>query len=261
MLLCPIIVREMIMKRIFALILVCLMVFFLASCKQKDDTQAILTSEEQIEQKLDASYYPVPRADIVADSNNSMELSFSYTLKEYTKMLNQSYRHFLGESNDENVYFYSKNWQLMSSQLTDDNGVKYSSYYYEFSDVVLTAAVENETGLVMNIGCGCTYQDFENDVDGYQFTYMIMSAMVCAVGCGYETDDMNFIYYIFLDAINSDKAFYYEGVAYTVKYQQGEDDQKGSVLCMASPISEQKLSSWNLSDYKEYEDSYRFDIN
>ncbi len=247
------------MKRILSLVLVLMMTLSLCACKDSSESSLILTDEKTIENSIDATYYPQPKTDVIADSSNSMGASFDYTLEQFTEMLNSSYKQFLGDKSEKNTYFYYDKWTLMSGHLTDDNGVEYSSYYYDFSDVTLTVAVETKSQKVMNIGCGCTYSDFESDVDDYQFTYLIMSAMVCAVGTGYDINDMGFVYYIFLDAINSDVAFYYENAVYAVKYQQDTQDKTGTVLCMVSPISDKAKSTWNLVDYKSFGESIRFE--
>ncbi len=236
------------MKRFICALLVVMMIFSLCACKGEK-----AKSDINIEETTESSAYPVPKEKRFEESENNLHARFTFTLEEFTSLLNDECKA-LGTSDVETFFDYD-NWELISENLIDDNGIAYSSYYYATDTLSITAAVENESGKVMNIGCGTTYTEFVNADENYQYTVILTSAIIAMVAGGYEKDDLEFLYCIFFDSAKNNEKFYYENGVYMMNLSKAEGEEGSVVLFMTSPCSEDIISTWELTDYNDYDGS------
>ena len=160
----------------------------------------------------------------------------------------------LGET-ETTQFFEMDNWKKMSETLVDDNGIEYTSYYYATDALTITAAVENESEKVLNLGCGTAYTEFVNSDADYQYTVMLTSAILAMVAGGYEDDDLEFLYYIFFDSAKTDTAFYYNTSVYMLNLSKEKGEKDAALLFMISPCKDEILEEWELTDYSKFEAS------
>lgn len=230
------------MKKIISLILIVLFVFSLCSCGNNSE-ETTATEETKTEIKNE---YPNPSEKTWEKSGNNIGARYIFSLKEFTEKLNSALNKMNG---DEKVKFDFSNWKILSEGLTDDNGVLYDSYYYETDTIGYTCAVEKDSKKVMNIGCGCSYKMFTDTENDYQYSVLIMSALIACVAGGYSVDDLEFMYNLFLDVTNNETAIYFKNGVYLVNYDNKEDS---SVLFIVSCADDSIKTKWNLVDYENY---------
>ncbi len=236
------------MKKIICVLLVIILMFSICACKGKNTE-----GDVNIEETTATSSYPVPKEKRFEKSENNLHARYTFTLEEFTSMLNAECKN-LGSSEDETFFEYD-NWELISENLLDDNDIAYSSYYYATDTLSITAAVENESKKVMNIGCGTTYSEFVNADENYQYTVILTSAIIAMVAGGYSKDDLEFLYCVFFDAAKDNEKFYYENGVYMMNLSKAQDEEGSVVLFMTSPCMEDIISDWELTDYENYEGS------
>lgn len=246
--------KDSLMKKIICILLSVLFVLMLTACGQKNSTgnEPILT-EEKTQNDKSTVLYPAPSTLTWENSENNLGARYTFTLEEFNTMLNERSNE-LGAENEQEFFDYD-NWQVMSDTLVDDNGIEYTSYYYSTDTLTLTAAVENESKKVMNLGCGTTYDEFVNADADYQYTVMLTSAIMAMVAGGYENEDLEFLYYIFYDSAKTDTSFYYHNSVYMLNLSQAEGEQSAVVLFMTSPCKDEILKEWKLTDYSSFEDA------
>lgn len=241
------------MKRVFCIIFCFLMVLSITACNKETAQSSILTdnsNDEAITVK-----YPVPSTFTFEESENNLGARYTFTLEEFNTMLNSACKE-LGTT-EEDEFFDFSNWTVVSDNLTDENGIKYSSYYYATDTLTISAAVENESGKVMNLGCGTSYEEFANADADYQYTVMLTSAILAMVAGGYTTDDLEFLYAIYFDSAKNTERFYYHNGVYMMNISKGQNDETAALLFMTSPCSEDIKEEWELVDYSEYDGSYK----
>ncbi len=242
------------MKRFICIVLVVLCVFALTACNKQSGTKNIMSDDSDMVQEAQTVSLPVAKTLTHEESKNNLGARYNFTLKEFNTMLNEASKN-LGT--DDGEAFDFDNWQIMSDELEDDNGIMYSSYYYPTDTLTITAAVESESGKVMNLGCGATYEEFvEADAD-YQYTVMLTAAIISMVAGGYSEDDLEFLYYIFFDSAKNDKQFFYNNSVYMMNLSKAEGVEGSAVLFMTSPCKDEILHEWELTDYAEFDGSYK----
>ena len=120
-------------------------------------------------------------------------------------------------------------WSILTEGLVDDNGVGYTSYVKQAKDAVLTAAVEDESGKLINVGCGCS-----SDVltDERKENFVTLTAALAACVGGYEWKDVDFLKKLTEEClVEKDSALYYDGMSFT----RSEDEE--STVLILSPSS------------------------
>ena len=242
------------MKRIFCILIVILLVLSLCACNKETATKGIMTDSSSDEVPLTVKY-PAPTNLTYEDSDNNLGARYIFTLEEFNTMLNTACEN-LGTT-DVDQYFDYSNWQVMSDNLTDNNGIKYSSYYYATDTLTITAAVENESGKVMNLGCGTSYDEFANADADYQYTVMLTSAIIAMVAGGYTENDIEFLYCIFFDSAKFNEQFIYHNNIYMMNISKSEGEEGSALLFMTSPCKDEIKSEWELTDYKNYNGTYK----
>lgn len=238
------------MKRFISIVMVALLIMSMCACGAKDaESDNIIVEETQ------AQTLPTPTTVTYEQSDNKLGARYIFTLEEFNTMLNLASKQLQGDSESNKEAFDFDNWEIISKKLKDDNGVEYSSYYYATDTLTITAAVENESKKVMNLGCGTTYNEFVSGDVEFQNTVMITSAIIAMVAGGYEQDALQFLYNIFYDSAKNSEQFYYENSVYMMNLSSNDESNQTVVLFMTSPCQDKILSEWGLTNYAEYENS------
>lgn len=244
------------MKKIICIVLAVLFLISLTACNKETSNKSIM-ADSTSDQKATTVKYPAPVTLTFEESENNLGARYTFTLKEFNSMLNSACEN-LGTSEAEEFFDFS-NWQVMSDNLTDDNGIKYSSYYYATDMLTVSAAVENESKKVMNLGCGTSYSEFANSDADYQYTVMLTSAIIAMVAGGYTEKDLEFLYCIYFDSAKNNEKFYYHNGIYMMNISKEEGEEGSALLFMTSPCQKEIISEWELTDYSTYDGSYKTD--
>ncbi|MBR2715803.1 MAG: hypothetical protein IKB73_06345 [Ruminococcus sp.] len=245
------------MKRFLCLIITLIMVLSLCACNKVSSDKTVINAENEAEVSAKKLDFPAPTKLMWEKSENNLGARYIFTLEEFNEKLNSASAKLAKSEVKEHFDF--KNWVKMADNLVDDNGIKYSSYYYATDTLTITAAVENESGKVMNLGCGTSYSQFVEADAEYQYTIMLTAAIISMVAGGYEEDALEFLYYIFFDSAKSEKGFFYNNGVYMMNLSKAEGEEGSVVLFMTSPCKDEILTEWELIDYTKYEESARFD--
>ena len=241
------------MKRFICITLVLLCVFSLTACNKQSGTKNIMSDDSDMVQEADTVSLPVAKTLTHESSDNNLGARYNFTLEEFNTMLNEASEKLGSDAQS----FDFDNWQVMSDELEDDNGIVYSSYYYATDTLTITAAVESESQKVMNLGCGTTYEEFvEADAD-FQYTVMLTSAIIAMVANGYDDSALEFLYYIFFDSAKYDKQFFYNNCVYMMNLSKTQGVEGSVVLFMTSPCKDEILDEWELVDYAQFDGSYK----
>lgn len=241
------------MKRFICITMVVLFLLSLCACNKETGTKSIMT-DSTANQVAQSVSYPVPDTLTYEESDNKLGMRYVFTLSEFNDMLNAACDELSKENEIE--YFDIDNWQLMSDNLTDDNNIRYSSYYYSTDTLTLTAAVENDSNKVMNLGCGTSYTEFANSDADYQYTVMLTSAIMAMVAGGYSEEDLEFLYCMFFDSAKNSEQFFYHNGVYMMNISKAEGDENAAVLFMMSACDDSIIEEWELTDYKDYNGTY-----
>lgn len=240
------------MKKLICILLAAIFIFSLTACKSDENSK---TDEEESTQEISTTLYPSPRSVMWEKSENNLGARYTFTLKEFNKMLNNRCKN-LSDKVDTDFFDY-KNWKKMSDTLLDDNGIEYTSYYYATDALTITAAVENKSKRVMNLGCGTSYEEFVNSDEDYQYTVMLTAAIIAMTAGDYSDENLEFLYYIFFDSAKNDKQFFYNNSVYMLNMSKEKDEKTAALLFMMSPCKDEILEEWELTDYSTFDGSYK----
>jgi len=185
------------------------------------------------EEKKDA--LPIPIRTTVEASDNSFGARYSFTLGKISKDIGRN----LGSLRIE---LKEENWETLSVGLIDDNGVKYTSYCNHTDSVSFIAAVEDESGKVMNFGCGCGSEQLSDSA--YRSSFLRLAALIAVQTGGYSDDSTAFFMGLFQDLLDSEE----EALSYGETLYFKSIDEKTTVL-MTAPCSEQVMID---KQYKNY---------
>ena len=212
--------------QIFRLTVVLIMLFalILTGC-QSDETQSKKKS-------------PTPSEKTIERSENSFGARYNYTLGEISNAIAE-------DAGSMNLELKNADWKTISAGLVDDNGVNYSSYCNREGKVTFTAAVEDESGKVMNIGCGCQTSQLDNTA--YRSSFVRLAATIAVNAGGYDKNDLGYFMLLFKALLNdSNDTLYYEGSLYFKSV-----DNETTVL-MVAPCDDKYLSEHEYAVYNEY---------
>ena len=240
------------MKKLICILLALIFIFSLTACKNDVEKK---DEKTDISEEISTTLYPSPQSVMWEKSKNNLGARYTFTLKEFNKMLNNRCKN-LSEEVDTDFFEY-KNWRKMSDTLLDDNGIEYTSYYYATDTLTLTAAVENESQKVMNLGCGTSYEEFVNSDEDYQYTVMLTAAIIAMTAGDYSDENLEFLYYIFFDSAKYDKQFFYNNSVYMLNMSKAEGEEGAALLFMMSPCKDEILKEWELTDYSTFDGSYK----
>lgn len=229
----------------FLLLIVLLVSFSACSIGEKKATSNQVAVEETIKNNSDKNEYPSPKDVTWEKSDNSLGARYIFTLQDFCKRMQK----IVDELGAPVVTFKEDDWEILSKDLVDDEGVNYSTYYYSTDSIAFTASIEDKSEKVMNIGCGCSYSMFNDKSEDYQHSVLTMSSLLACVAGGYSIDDINFMFDLFKTVANDGRTFYYKNGVYLVNYETKEDS---SVLFMISPAKESIKDEWELQDYESF---------
>lgn len=224
-------------KKIICIVFVFLMLFSLASCEKNTEDININEEQETIS----------PKEDTIEDSSSVTGKRFTLTLEQFNDKLNEG----LAEMGDSENKFDIDNWQELEKELVDDNGVKYKSYFYNTQKITYTVAVENESNKLMNVGCGCSYEDFYSEKDDTAYSTLVTASFISAMVCGYSVDDMKFIYNLYKLSIKEKTPIFYKNAVYQYSENTKSGKDSSSVLFMVSAARETLKDVWELKNYDE----------
>ena len=230
------------------------MVFSLFACTDSKSTEQKPVNNSTQDQPAVNTVYPVPKKITSEDSKNKLGLRYVFTLEEYNTMLNDACNN-LGQGDNKRFFDY-ENWEMVSDNLTDENGVEYASYSYITDVLIITAAVEKESKKVMNRGCGAAYEQFEDGGEDFQYNVILTASIIAMVAGGYEQDDLEFLYSIFYDSAQYKQGFFYHNNLYMIDYSKGESEDVSVVLFMTSPCNSEIQKQWELIDYTNFEATF-----
>ena len=150
--------------------------------------------------------YPPPIRSTIEESENSFGARYNFTLEEFTENIEEDMAQL-------DVALSVDGWKIINQGLIDDNGVKYSSYYNRAGDITFTAAVEDECGKVMNIGCGCESARLENK--SFYNRFEKITSVTAQHAGGFSKSDLDFVMALFQMLIDSkENELYYEKTLY-----------------------------------------------
>lgn len=205
-------------------------------------TQAVSTEDEA---------YPSPKTVNWEPSTNSTGARFKMTLKEYSDAFNAMYNSLGGGSE---TIDYAKWQKIKTGEKDEESGMIYDSYYYADDNAVLTAAVEQESGKIMNLGCGTTVSVFvDKTASDYQTIVLTMTGIMASVAGGYTVDSVTFFSDLFIDTIsNTNSSFWYHNGIYLLNIEEGETDAESTMLFRVIPAVDELEKEWDLIDYKDF---------
>lgn len=183
---------------------------------------------------------PTPVQETIERSDNSFGARYRFTLGSITKEMTEDFKSL-------NLSLSNANWTTLSVGLVDDNGVQYSSYCNRIGAVTLTAAVESESGKVMNIGCGCQTEQLKDSA--YRLSFLRLAATIAVHAGGYGEDDLNYFLGIYKTLADEDEdTLRYESSLYI----KSVDDS--TTVLMTMPCSESILRKNQYIKYDLYYD-------
>ena len=143
----------------------------------------------------DSNTQLLPMRTTIEKSENSYGARYIFTLQEFSRQLT-------GIIDDSDLKLKEDQWESITDDLVDDNGVRYSSYCYRAGSVTFTVAAENESGKLMNIGCGCDSTLLEDA--SFRNSYIRLCAALAQYAGGYEDNSVDFFVNIYITLLDGD---------------------------------------------------------
>ena len=173
----------------------------------------------------EAELIPPKPTEITSEaSDNSAGLRFAFTLKELSKKLDAAVRNLNGDTEEKPAEIGE--WEIINKGLADDNGVMYTSYRNQKRAGTLTAAVEDKSGRLMNVGCGCDKSKLGSSDD--RESYITLTALLAQQAGGFAEGDLAFLKKLIADLLDGgDESLYYEKTVYTKS-----EDKTATVIIM-----------------------------
>lgn len=183
---------------------------------------------------------PTPISNTIESSDNSYGACYKFTLGSITKEM-------VGDFESLNLHLDISNWETLSTGLVDDNGVRYSSYCNHVGAVTVTAAVEIESGKLMNIGCGCQTKQLSDKA--FKRNFLRLAALIAVHAGGYSKDDLDYFIGIYKTLVDGDDD--------TLRYESSlyiESVDDSTTVLMTMPCSETVLRKNQYIKYDLYYD-------
>lgn len=178
----------------------------------------------------------IPEDTTVEKSDNSFGARYSFNMKSIDKKLSEALA-------DYSADYDKVQWQTLSSGLIDDNGVAYTSCCKTQKGITYTAAVEDNSKKVMNLGCGCATKRLDTVL--YRERFLKLNAAIAQCAGGYTESDRVFLMKLFDDLLSGDEdTLVYRDMLYIKSV-----DEETTVL-MTAPCSDIVIRK---NDYREYE--------
>ncbi len=172
---------------------------------------------------------PSPEKVTMEMSKNSFGARYRFTLEEISDVLDD-------ELEDMNIPVKKDDWEILSEGLVDDNGVRYSSYCNRKNSIVFTAAAEEKSKKLMNIGCGCKTDQLNSFA--YRTVFVRIAAKIAVCADGYADDALDALMRIFMTLLNGDEdTLSYQGALY-IKSVDKETTVLMTAACSEAVVKE-----------------------
>lgn len=227
------------MKRLLAVLLTAVLIISFSSCGSTEKKLPKGATEDE-------ANYPKRVKENFVENDNETRMTYLFTLANYTTEFNTMYKKLGGDYKE----FPYKNW-INRADEKRSNGKVYNYYYLKSKDVVLTATEEDESGRLINIGCGISVKNF-NSSEKIKSRVMTICGVMAASAGGYRASDVNFFSNLFADTISrDDHSFWYDGCIYIYDKETSSDNTE-TILFRTMPADKSIKNDWNLQDYEEY---------
>ncbi len=235
-------------KKIIPVFIICITIF-LTACSSGEGGLTNVEKPEGL--STSDEVHPTQSPDAVEESENINGAHYTATLQEFTGRYNSIMMDTGGTD-----YLYRANWKKQGAVQEDNNGVEYQLYYYNEELFTITAAVEIESGKIMNVGCGTTMNTFvtqENDVNNSD-TILHACAIEAAAVCGFNENSLDVLQDIFYrTTFENVDSLYYEGNVFCMDTNDdNENSENNTMLFRIFPISEALKTEWQITDYETY---------
>ena len=151
---------------------------------------------------------PQPSEQTGEYAENSVGRRFNFTLQELNDRIDSTLSA-LSDVADKSVT--AGEWEVLEQGLTDNSGVKYTSYCVHRNRFTLTAAVEDDSKKVMNVGCGCRQELLEEQAGRRGF--LTLSAVLAEQAGGFADADIPFLRGLIAALLDGEEdELYYEGL-------------------------------------------------
>lgn len=228
---------------------VILTMFFMTACTSSKDSinnvakpGSIATGDE---------VHPTQAPTSVEESDNVNGMRYNTSLQEFTRRYN-----IIMMDTGGTDYLYRANWKIQGEIQKDNNGVEYQLYYYDEDIFTITAAVEVESGKLMNAGCGTTMNTFVALQDGINNSDKILyaCAITAAALCGFNESSLDVLQDIFYrTTFEGTDSLWYEGNVFCLNTSvDSSDSENSTMLFRIFPISEELKAEWEIVGYEEY---------
>lgn len=237
-------------KKPICLLLILSVLLLCTSCGGTENTKNS-SSESPQKVSTEDEAYPSPKITNWEPSPNSTGARYNMNLKEYTDAFNEMYNSLGGGSE---AIDYAQWKKMKSGEKDEESGMIYDYYYYADDKAVLTATVEQESGKIMNLGCGTTVSVFvDKTTADYQTIILTMTGIMASVAGGYTVDNVTFFADLFIDTIsNTNNSFWYNNGIYLLNIEEGETDADSTMLFRVVPAVDALEEEWDLIDYKDF---------
>lgn len=238
------------MKKFFCSVIsltLVIMAVMLTACSNEGVSQiakpmGIATSDE---------VHPTHSPDAVTESGNVNGMCYTATLQEFSSR----YNNIMMETGGTN-YLYTHNWKMQGEPEVDSKGVEYQLYYYNEELFTITAAVETESGCVMNVGCGTSMSNFvtQNKNTANSDIILHACAIMAAAVCGFNNGSLDVLQDIFYQTTfeNTDSLWYEGNVFVLTTNKNKSDSSTDTMLFRVFPISDKLKNEWNIVEYEQY---------
>lgn len=198
---------------------------------------------------------PTQSGGAVTDSDNVNGKLYTATLQSFTMQYNSIMMDTGGTD-----YMYKENWQKKDDVQRDANGVEYQLYYYDWEIFTITVAVEVNSGMIMNVGCGTTmnkFVGFDDEEKPNSDRILHVSAVMAAAAAGFNRNSLDVLQDIFyrttFEEINE---LWYEGNVFSLTTKNDKSNSENdTMLLRVFPITDELKNEWNIQGYNEYKAS------
>lgn len=210
----------------------------------KVDTPKSIATEDEIN--------PTQRPGAVADSENVNGRRYTVTLQDFTI----EYNSIMMETGGID-YLYKEKWNKNGNVQKDVNGVEYQLYYYDGEIFTITAAVEVESEMIMNVGCGTTMNTFVNIDDEEKPNsdrILHAAAVMAAAAAGFSQNSLDVLQDIFYRTTFGEvNELWYEGNVFSLTTNSDKSNSENdTMLLRVFPITDELKIEWNIQGYEEY---------
>lgn len=145
-------------------------------------------------------------------------------------------------------------WRKNEKVEQDANGVDIQYWYYDDENVSFTASVENESGKLVNIGCGTTMSIFMGMTGDKNNSDIILgkAALMAQVVCGFSSESVPVLQDIFYrTTTGSSDSLWYKGFVFNMSTKEDKNDSKKNIMLFrVFPVTDDLKKEWKLTEYK-----------